>query len=209
MNLKESFRYQNFLDRLMQEACGSIQCGNHALKITKVHNKTKANPDATDLSEVIEVEDFFPNDDVIRFIEWLIVEREKLTKAISAAKIAVGFDIDAAVETNKFRQQANQAVKRMLSYRVGKRTERGQDYKFNAEGNQMPYYYEIDVISAEAYDKAKSKEFMRKVIIEADKTSADIDSAMINSSVDYHARFDVNESFDDVMADFLKSEITK
>lgn len=206
MNLKESFRYQNFLDKLMCAACYSIQDSNHAFTITKVHNKTKANPEATDLSETIEVEDFSPNDDVIRFMQWLIIEREKLTKAISEAKVAVGFDIDAAVETNKFRQQANQAVKRMLAHRAIKRTERGQDYKFNAEGNQMPYYYEIEVTSTEAYNKIKSKEFMRTVIAESDKASADIDSAMINSTVNYEPKFDVNESFEDVMVAFIESD---
>lgn len=205
MNLKESFRYQNFLDKMMRDACYSIQSSDHAFTVTKVHNKTKANPDAIDLSEVVEVDDFAPNDDVIRFMQWLIEEREKLTKAISAAKVAVGFDIDAAIETNKFRQAANTAVKRMLAHRAINRTERGQDYKFNAEGNQMPYYYEIEVTSTEAYSKAASKEFMRSVIANADKASADIDSAMINSTVDYIARFDVNESFEDVMAEFIAS----
>ncbi len=205
MNLKESFRYQNFLDKMMRDACYSIQNSEHAFIVTKVHNKNKANPDATDLSEVVEVDEFVPNDDVIRFMQWLIGEREKLTKAISAAKVAVGFDIDAAVETNKFRQSANLAVKRMLGLRGTKRTERGQDYKFNAEDNQMPYYYEIEVTSAEAYNKADAKEFMRSVISDADKVSADIDSAMINSVVDYVPRFDVNESFEDVMAEFIET----
>ena len=205
MNLKEAFRYQNFLDKMMRGACNSVQDPNHAFIVTKVHNKNKANPDATDLNEVVEVDEFVPNDDVIRFMQWLIEEREKLTKAISAAKVAVGLDIDAAVETNKFRQAANAAVKRMLGFRGTKRTERGQDYKFNAEGNQMPYYYEIEVTSAEAYNKADAKEFMRSVISTADKASADIDSAMINSAVDYAPRFDVNDSFEDVMAEFIET----
>ena len=39
---------------------------------------------------------------------------------------------------------------------------------------------------------------------EADKASAEIDSAMINSVVDYEPRFDVNETFEDVMAEFIK-----
>lgn len=203
MNLKESFRYQNFLDNLMRDACMSVQNSDHAFKITKVHKKSNSNPDAVDLEEIVESEDFAPNDDVIRFMQWLISEREKLTKAITAAKIAIGFDIDAAVETNKFRQMANTAVKRMLSNRTIRKTERGQDYKFNAEGNQMPYYYEIEVTSMEAYDRAASKDFMRTVIIDADKTSADIDSALINSTVNYIPKFDVNESFEDIMAEFI------
>lgn len=204
MNLKESFRYQNFLDKMMRAASTSIYNRDHALTITKTHNKSKANPDAVDVTETVEVDAFYPNDDVIRFMQWLIAEREKLTKAIGMAKADAGFDIDAAIETNKFRQLANEAVKRMLAYSPSKSIERGQDYKFNAEGNQMPYYYEIDVVRAEAYDKDASKAFMRSVITEADKASAEIDSAMINSVVDYEPRFDVNETFEDVMAEFIK-----
>ena len=204
MNLKESFRYQNFLDRLMRAACDSIGNREHALVVTKTHNRSKANSDAADITETVEVDAFYQNDDVIRFMQWIIAEREKLTKAIGAAKANAGFDIDAAIETNKFRQLANNAVRRMFMYNPSKSIERGMDYKFNAEGNQMPYYYEIEVVKTEAYDKDASKSFMRSAIMEADKASAEIDSAMINSVVDYEPRFDVNETFEDVMAEFLK-----
>ncbi len=204
MNLKESFRYQNFLDKMMKAASTSVCNQNHALITTKTHNKSKSNPDAADVTETVEVDAFYKNDDVIRFMRWLIAEREKLTKAIGMAKAGAGFDIDAAIEANKFRQLANESVKRMLSYTPSKSVERGQDYKFNAEGNQMPYYYEIDVVRAEAYDKDASKAFMRSVIVESDKASAEIDSAMINSVVDYEPRFDVNEAFEDVMEEFIK-----
>lgn len=35
MNLKESFRYQNFLDSMMREATCSIRLESHGVKITK------------------------------------------------------------------------------------------------------------------------------------------------------------------------------
>lgn len=41
------------------------------------------------------------------------------------------------------------------------------------------------------------------MITAADKTSAEIDSAMINTVVDYTPVFDVNDSFEDVMAEFI------
>lgn len=88
MNLKEAFRYQNFLDKMMSAAEYSICVRDHALVTTKVHNKTKSDPEATDITETVEVEPFFPNDDVIFFMQWLIIEREKLTKAIVDAKAA-------------------------------------------------------------------------------------------------------------------------
>ena len=202
MNLKESFRYQNFLETLMRAASASIQHRDHCLRVTKTHLRNKANPDATDVTEAVETEAFFANDDVVAFMNWLVLEREKLTTAIGMAKASVGFDIDAAVETNKFRQAVNNSIKNMLRYTPTKRVEQGRDYKFNAEGNQMPYIYEIEVVSEEAYDKASAKTLMRKMISKADEVSAAIDAAMINTKVAYEPIFDVNETFEDVMDGF-------
>lgn len=205
MNLKESFRYQNFLDKLMRAASDSIQSRDHCLKVTRLHHHKQVNAEADDVEETKEVDDFFPNDDVIKLMQWLVIEREKLTKAISVAKASINFDIDAAVETNKFRQTVNASIKGMLRYTPTKRLEQGRGYKFNVEGNQMPYVYEIEVISKEFYDKDNAKKIMRSVISDADKVSAEIDSAMINTEVAYEPRFDVNESFEDVMTEFIQN----
>lgn len=204
MNLKESFRYQNFLEEMMCSACASIQTPNHCLKVTKTHLRNKVNPDAQDIIETVEVEPFFANDYVISFMTWLVAEREKLTTAINAAKDSVDFDIDAAIETNKFRQRVNSSIKSMIRHTPTKSIESGRDYKFNVEGNQMPYVYEIEVVSEEAYNKAGAKTLMRETISRADEVSAAIDAAMINTKVDYEPVFDVNETFDDVMTDFLE-----
>lgn len=204
MNLKESFRYQNFLEEMMCSACASIQTPNHCLKVTKTHLRNKVNPDAQDIIETVEVEPFFANDYVISFMTWLVAEREKLTTAINAAKASVDFDIDAAIETNKFRQRVNSSIKSMIRHTPTKSIESGRDYKFNVEGNQMPYVYEIEVVSEEAYNKAGAKTLMRETISRADEVSAAIDAAMINTKVDYEPVFDVNETFDDVMTDFLE-----
>lgn len=204
MNLKESFRYQNFLDMLMRSADVSITSKDHCLVTTKIHHYSKANPEAVDVKETISMDEFFSNDMVIAFMKWLVEEREKLTKAIGAAKASIDFDIDAAVATNKFRQEINSSIKNMLRYTPTKRVEQGRGYKFNAEGNQMPYLYEIEVSTTEAYDKTEAKQYMRSVIADADKVSADTDSAMINTQVDYTPKFDVNDTFEDVMTEFSK-----
>lgn len=207
MNLKESFRYQKFLETMMRSASTSIQTAGHCLITTKVHKKNKANSEVEDLTEVVECEStFYANDDVIKFMSWLVGEREKLTTAIGKAKASIGFDVDAAVETNKFRQILNNSVKGMLRQTPSKRTEQGRDYKFNVEGNQTPYYYEIEVVTEEAYDRNSAKAIMREMISASDKTSAEIDAAMINTVVDYTPVYDVNDSFDDVMAEFIEQE---
>lgn len=203
MNLKESFRYQSFLESMMQSASSSLMQRDHCLTTTKTHKRAKANPEADDATEVVECESaYYPNDAVISFMGLLIFEREKLTTAIGDAKASIGFDIDAAIETNKFRQTLNRSIKVMMGHKPSKRTETGRDYKFNVEGNQTPYVYEIEVVTTEAYDKDNAKRVMREAILLADKVSAEIDAAMINTVVNYTPRFDVNESFEDVMAEF-------
>lgn len=209
MNLKESFRYQSFLEAMMRNASSSLMQREHCLTTTKTHKRHQVNPDAEDTVEVVECESsYYPNDNVISFMEWLVNEREKLTTAIGEAKASVGFDIDAAIETNKFRQTLSNSVRGMLNYKPSKRTDTGRDYKFNVEGNQTTYVYEVEVVTAESYDKDRAKKVMRDVISQADRVSAEIDAAMINTVVNYTPRFDVNETFEDVMAEFVAEQET-
>lgn len=205
MNLKEAFRYQNFLNSLMKSAARSITAREHSMTTTRTHNKKKFNQDAEDMVEQVVPEvAFAPNDDVIRFMGVIITERLKLSEAITNAKHTIAFDIDAAVEANKFRQLACAAIKTMLQYQGCKTTQAGKDYKFNSEGNQMPYFYEIECVSKEAFDRDAAKVTMRSMVSEADSVSAEIDAAMVNTQVNYIPPFDVNEEFDDIIADFVQ-----
>lgn len=203
MNIKESFRYQNFLENMMAEAGTSLTSREHSLTITKKHFRSKANSEASDIEEAVDVGEFHKNDDVLSFMLLLVEERQKLTDAIGKAKASVGFDIDAAVETNKFRQTVAARVKSMLRFTPSKRIEEGRDYKFNVEGNQTPYLYEIEVEATEAFDRGRAKSVVREIMLQADKASAEIDSALINTQVVYAPPFNVNDSFDDVMEEFL------
>ena len=50
MNLKESFRYQKFLDGLMMNAGSYLQHPYHCLETTKVHLRHAVNPEAEDMT---------------------------------------------------------------------------------------------------------------------------------------------------------------
>ncbi len=205
MNLKESFRYQNFLDIMMRTASTSIQQRDHCLKVTKTHLRNKANPDASDVTEVVEGEVFFANDDVIAFMAWLVEEREKLTTAIGVAKSSVGFDIDAAIETNKFRQSLHSSIRRMMRYAPGKSKSQARGYKFDINGVQQAYIYDVETTTSENYTKDTAKALMRNMITTADDVSAKVDAALINTTVEYKPPYDVNESFEDVLDTFVSN----
>lgn len=203
MNLKESFRYQNFLDKIMSEATASLIARDHCLTITKTHLRNEANTEASNITETVDFGDFYKCDDVLSFMLLLVEERNKLSTAIGEAKASVGFDIDAAIETNKFRQLVADRTKLMLRHTASKRTERGVDYKFNNEGNQTQYYYNIEVNMTEAFDRDSAKNVIRDIMTEADQASAAIEAAMVNTQVVYKPLFNVNDSFEDAMEVFL------
>lgn len=207
MNLKESFRYQNFLSSMINEADTSLNTTAHCLTTTKKHLRNKVNENAADVEEVVDAGEFPANDHVLDFLLYMIEEREKLTTVIGAAKATIGFDLDAAVETNKTRQQVCRSINGMLRIKASKRMEMGSDYKFNAEGNQTIYRYDVEVVTTENYDRAKAKAAVRELISKADETSAAIDSAMINTQVEYTPPFNINDTFEDVMAEFVRGRV--
>ena len=202
MNLKESFRYQTFLDRLMNEAMTTLVDRRHCFKAEKYHHVSDADPGSADKQEVVDVGEFPDNDKVIRFAEALIEEKEKLTTAITKAKASIGFDIEAGIASNKLRQQLHQSIKFILSFKPKTETELGCGYRLNVEGNQVQFRYLIDVTEEDLFDRDGARDTMRKEIQKADRVSNDIEAAMINTIVEYDKPWDVNEPFDEIIAGF-------
>ena len=207
MNLKEAFHYQNFLNSLMDVAEMNVAKMGGALRVTKKHLRNKANPDAHDTEEVIDPADYVPTEAYVKFMQQIIEAKAALTEAISNAKSSLDFDIDAAVEANKLRQSAHRALKRTMNANKSyEKTEHGSDYKFNADGNQVSYFYDVEVSAIEMFDKKWLRDITRGLISEADSVSAKIDMAMVNTIIDYTPVFNVNDSFDDIIAEFTEAE---
>ena len=205
MNLKEAFLYQNFLDRLLNQTMATLSIQDNLLEVSKLHRRSKAIAGGEDEPEVAEVPELVAPDAAISLALSIVKEKEALTKAIGVSKgnLAGGVgDMDAAIETNKCRQSVAEKIRSVLRIKSGKRVERGTGYTFNGEGNQVPYIYDVEVTTAERFDRAKLKATMQDLLSEADKVSAQIDEAVVNTKVDYTAPWDVNASFEDILSTF-------
>ena len=99
MNLKESYRYANYLDRLMDTAYEHLSNRRFITTTTQNHLRSKANAEVQD--ETLEVPkpydvDFSPND-IIDFVVKVIDEKEALASAIATAKAKTEINIDNSV----------------------------------------------------------------------------------------------------------------
>lgn len=203
MNLKEAFRYQSFLDKLIQSAGMSIASRDHALKTTEIHHCSLMNPDAADYTEQVDKGDFFPNDDVICFGMELIVEKRKLTQAIANAKASADINIDAEIETNKFRRSFADSIRLMLKMKPGKKKTRTTGYRFDVNQVQVPYYYDMESVDEDNFDRDAARAQARTLMEESDRASSSVEAALVNTVVAYNPPFDVNDSFEDVIREFL------
>lgn len=204
MNLKEAFRYQNFLDTLMNEATGLFTMREVHQNKTTIHYYSKVNPDKADERKVEEKEMNVDPMRLFSLIVCLVGEKETLSEAIEKAKNTLSFDMDAAVAANKFRQQLCKAARTALSHVPCKTVNTGRDYKFNAEGNQLPYYYETETSYEDAYDRETVKKILEQTLDVSDKVSNDIDLAKVNTKVDYTPMFSVNSTFTEVLETYSK-----
>jgi tRNA U55 pseudouridine synthase TruB len=205
MNLKEAFRYQNYLETLIRSTCGYIGVKTNVMKTTQEHQKNKANPEAkTELIDTTSERSIStPVNDIIRFLMMVTDEKVKLGNAISKAKASCGTDIDNAIATNKTKQYVSAALSNIGGIRSTERVREGKGYKFNAEGNQTTYTYDIKEVSVIDFDRNEVKRIVRNLLKDTDDVSSRVDKLMVDVEVIYNPPYDVNDSFEDALDQFI------
>lgn len=204
MNLKEAFRFQKRLNTIMYQAFEYIKTSKYAFTVTNKHLVNKANPDVQDFEEVVVQDGFLgKTDDIAKVAVRLLEEREKLSLAISEAKNAAEFNIDILTDLNSNRRLLNESLSYILSCKPKTATTYGYDHKFNAEGNQTQYRYNIEVIQEDNFDRDWCKTTLSELLESADKTSNDIEKVLITTEVEYVPPFKINDKFEDIISSLL------
>ena len=206
MNLKEAFRYQNFLDSTMSSLMTMLRSPSNTIHVEQNHLRSKANPDAED--EMIDATAERPFDvsvdKLIGVCSLLVTEKANVSLAIDDAKRAhrdaTGFCLDAEMATNKCRQSLASVLRTLGNSSVVKRQTTGTAFKFNAEGNQTPYVYTVEEIRKPDYDVDAAKSLSRNLSNNSDMMSSRADSCLITTEVDFTPIFNVNDSIGDVIA---------
>ena len=205
MNLKESFRYQTAIDSIVLEVARDLSDKENLLEITKTHLRSKSYPEAVDEVEVIKEDDAIPGDTLLGFMKALVDEKCRLSEAITKAKASIGFDIDAAIASNKIRRSVSKVAREMCNNRSHTEKGRSSAYKFNEAGDQTVYYYDTIVEYKEIYDRNAALKTARDFASEADEVSAKIELALVSTEVDYEPKFDASDSFDDIIEDYVQT----
>ena len=208
MNLKDAFRLQNKLKNLMYEATSILQERGNIVKIKTTHLRSKVMTDAQDavVEEAAPSEYAGHANEVAAFLMALMEEREKLSKAIHAAKSNLDLDMDSEVGLNRQRQELAEVFRNMTTLRNSEKTiaDGGSGFRFNGEGNQVSYRCDSVQFITIDFVRNKIRGMSRALSKRADDVSMALDQCLVNTEVAYEAPFDMNDSFEDILNDFIE-----
>ena len=208
MNMKDAFRFQNKLKNLMCEATSILQDRRNIVKVKTTHLRSKVMSDALDavVEETAPSEYAGHANEVAAFIMLLMEEREKLSKAIHAAKSGLDLDMDSEVGLNRQRQELAEVFRHMTTLRNSEKTIAGggSGFRFNGEGNQVSYRCDATQVTTIDFDRNKIRGMATALSKKADEISIALDKCLVNTEVAYEAPFDINDSFEEILNDFIE-----
>lgn len=82
----------------------------------------------------------------------------------------------------------------------------GSGYRFNGEGNQVSYLCDAKRVTTINFDRNKVRGMATELGRRADEVSAKLDQGLVNTVVDYSLPFEMNDSFDTILSDFIQRQ---
>ena len=208
MNMKDAFRFQNRIKSLMCEATSILQDRRNIVKVKTTHLRSQVLADTQDavVEEAAPSEYAGHANEVTALLMFLMDEREKLSQAIHAAKSNLELDMDSEVGLNRQRQELAEVFRRMAALRNSERTIAGggSGFRFNGEGNQVSYRCDATQVTTIDLDRNKIRGMAAALSKKADEISVSLDRCLVNTEVTYEMPFDMNDSFEEILNDFIE-----
>ena len=201
MNLKESYRYANYLDDLLSTAYTYLRNKGFVTTIVEEHLRKQSNPDVE--NETIEVQkpfdvEFKPND-VIDFVVKVIEEKDKLSESIAEAKSTTEINIDNAIAMNKKKQGFVSVLNGIADIKPSEIKTTSKSYKFDINGEQKPYVYDVNRKTNIDFNRTDVRNLIKKYLKETDEISAKLDLIEITTQVNFIPKWDINEKFEELV----------
>jgi len=219
LSLKESFRIMNNLDSTINSLSYYIKDTNNAVKVVEKHYKSKSNSDTTDEEIDMTVVRTYPNAtivDIVYLVKQLVEEKTKLSLAIEDAKkysIALDYKenderltLDSAVETAKKSRDLANTLKNLVDLKASETKKIGNSYKFNINGDQTVYKYDIEVVKTIDFDRTVVNDNYKRLLDKADTLSTQIESVMLKDVVNYTPKYSIHDSLTDIVDKYIASK---
>lgn len=212
ITLAKAFEWSVYLQGLLNQASAMLLNRSVITETKEEHMRSKAYSDAEDETIVKDKPYIFedgkgsviPVSSIIDF--YLDVENEfiKLTEAINKAKcnVKATADFDALVAVNKTKRSVANTLAAMAGTKSSEKKTVGYGNKFNENGDQVKYAYDIKQVTTIDFDRNEVRKLLSKYRKETDEVSELIDNLKLTTLVAYSPIYELKESFEDALVRF-------
>lgn len=204
ITLKKAFETQNVYKNLFASANSFLSRDSNITIISDSSFKSKAIKDAEDEIDVVRIKENdigFPVIDVVDFAQYIANEIGVLTSAINKAKAESNYD--SLIATNNIKRSLLGTISYMANLKPYEKQSSARGYTFNAEGNQVGYYYDMVTKSEIDYDRNTVKSIERKLRRECTDTSDNLDELQLSTKVDYDPVFFSGDTLEEAIQIYL------
>ena len=205
---------QKFFSDTIQQLNYILASKEYVTSVTEVHEKKVANKDVDNEVIKVEVEKHFDckPEDLIFLIKDLISQKADLSRQIDLEKRynvihwevnGENMSIDAAIEYNQKTRDLLSVLKMLSDLKSNETKKSGRDFKFNINGEQVPYHYNINVKSEIDFNRNIVRDLYKKYLEEADKISNLIEKRLISTEVEFETKYNFNDSISEVIEKYL------
>lgn len=207
LSLKKSFELQNKLANLIESTERLLYKDEFMFERTIHHYKSRVNSEAADEDEVLsESENFnFTQAQLIDFYVYLINTKIGVSDAIEDAKIKS--DYTKIVNGNIIRREMLKTLQTIYSLKSHTLKTTRTAYKFNADGEQVEYEYDAEVVNTINFDRNAVRAIKNRVANETNEASERIDKCLATIEVEIEPLlFDVDDTLEDAVQSFIENK---
>ena len=124
---------------------------------------------------------------------------QRYYKLYNKAKTANGQDFDGMIAVNNRKRMLLNRLVTMANVKASETITTGKATKFNGEGNQTVYCYDIKEVTTIDFDRNKVKAIANRLRKELDDTSTKIDVMQLETMVEYETELDIGDNLEDAI----------
>jgi len=216
ISLKESFRTLVYIDKTISSLTSYLSNKNNSISVIESHLKEKSNPEAQneelDTTTIREYPDA-STVDIINLVGKLISEKIKLEISVEIAKRNIlietkdnnNLSLDSAISNAKQSRNLAGVLNSLINIKTDEKKTIGTGFKFNQEGNETSYRYDVVVTKTINFDRNIVNDNYKSLLEKADKLSISIEKSMMEEIVEYEFPYSIHDSTADVVSKYLYS----
>lgn len=203
ISLKKSFELQNKLSYLVTKAELLLNNEDFMFEKTVHHFKSRANSEAVDEDTKSDFNANFTPTQLIDFYVYLISKKIEVSDAIELAKSQS--DYTKVVNANIQRREMLKTLQNVYEYKSNVSKTSRIAYKFNADGEQVEYEYDAEVVSTINFDRNAVRAIKARVSRQANDVSDFIDKCLATIEVEIQPLlFDIDDTLEDAIQTFYE-----